>query len=332
MNTFTGLEYIKIDIANQYGYEFDKKTWKERIHWTNTNIKVLEDLELIAKEPILYAKAVRALRDAEKGKATGFIMGLDATASGLQIMACLIGCHTTAANVNLTGTGKREDIYSKVADRVNKVTGLSYSKADVKKPVMTTFYGSKKQPEELFGEGTEELVKFQNILEEQLPGAMECMQDMQGCWDPFALFHKWTLPDGHIAHVPVMQANDMKIEIDELEHATYTFRAYQNKPAAKGLSLAANIVHSIDGYIVREMVRRADLMGFALLTIHDSFWASPNHMNKVRQNYTDILTEISKSNLLGDILREITNDVDLQHIKLSDTLHTSIVSANYALS
>jgi len=332
MKKFTGIEYIKIDIANQYGYEFDKKTWKERIHWTNTNIKVLEDLELIAKEPILYAKAVRALRDAEKGKATGFIMGLDATASGLQIMACLIGCHTTAANVNLADTGKREDIYSKVADRVNKVTGLSYSKADVKKPVMTTFYGSKKQPEELFGKGTDELKQFHNIITEQLPGAMECMKDMQDCWNPFALTHQWTLPDGHVARVPVMQAIDKKVEIDELNHATYTFRAYENKPAAKGLSLAANIIHSIDGYIVREMVRRADLMGFALPTIHDSFWASPNHMNEVRQNYLDILIEITLSDLLGDILREITDDNDLQHIKLSNNLHTCMTSADYALS
>lgn len=330
MQQFTGREYILIDIANQYG--FSKITWQERIHWTHSNRTVLEDLTESAEEPILYAKAVRALRDADKGVATGFIMGLDATASGLQIMACLIGCHTTASNVNLIDSGQREDVYTKVADRINKVTGLNYSKSDVKKPVMTTFYGSKKQPEELFGEGTEELIKFQQILQEQLPGAMECMKDMQDCWRPNALSHTWTLPDGHVAKIPVMQVNDMKIEIDELNHATYTFRTYENKPTPKGLSLAANIIHSIDGYVVREMVRRADKQDFALLTIHDSFWSSPNYMNKVRQNYIDILVEIAKNHLLRDILREITDDVDLQHIKLSDNLHTSITNADYALS
>ena len=330
MQTFTGIEYIKIDIANQFG--FDKLRWDERIQWATTMDSCLEDIVEDAKDPILYAKAVMTLRDAQRRIPTGYMIGLDATASGLQIMACLIGCHKTAANVNLINTGYREDVYQKVADVMTKLTTNTYEKDQVKYPVMTTFYGSKKQPKDLFGDKSPELHAFIETLNEELTGAMECMEDMQGCWQPEALEHQWTLPDGHVACVKVEQPVDRKIEIDEYNHATFTFRSYENIPAPKGLSLAANIIHSIDGYIVREMVRKADKQGFYMLHIHDSFWASPNHMNKVRQNYLDILMEITDSDLLEHILREITGNNELKFIKLSDNLCANIQDAEYALS
>lgn len=329
MQLFTGYEYILIDIANQFG--MDKFNWMARLQWTNDNITILETLEDIADDPILFMKGVRALRSVERGEATGFIMGLDATASGIQIMACLQGCVKTANAVNLIDHSQRKDVYQDVANIMSKATGEKITKDIVKKPVMTTFYGSKNQPQEVFGEKTPELRLFYETLEEMLPGAMECMNDMQGCWLPNALEHKWTLPDGHIAKVKVMNSVDKKIEVDELNHATYTHRAYVNTPSEKGLSLPANIVHSVDGYLVREMVRRADIQGFELLSIHDSFWASPNYMDQVRINYIDILTEIADSNLLEDILNEITGQ-SLKLKKFSTTLPKQMRSANYALS
>jgi len=329
MQTFTGIEYIKIDMANQYG--LDKLTWDARIEFITTNINNLDTLETNAKEPILFAKAKRAYRDATAKHKTGFIMGLDATASGIQIMACLQGCPKTAKQVNLGNTGAREDVYQVVADKMSKIVGDQLYKEDVKKPVMTTFYGSKNQPEEAFGEDTPELEAFYKTLSEMLPGAMECMQDMQKCWQPTVLEHKWTLPDGHVAKVKVLNTVDKKIEIDELDHATYTHRAYVNTPAPKGLSLAANIVHSIDGWIVREQVRKASMQGFELLTIHDSFWASPNFMNNVRQNYLDTLKEIADSSLLEDILNEITG-LKGKLTKLSNNLSSTMLHSNYALS
>lgn len=80
MQHFSGRDYIKIDIANQWG--LDKKPWNERIEWVNDNDKVLESLDTKADKPLLYMKAVRAHRKAQQGIPTGFIMGLDATNSG----------------------------------------------------------------------------------------------------------------------------------------------------------------------------------------------------------------------------------------------------------
>jgi DNA-directed RNA polymerase len=329
MQQFSGLEYIKIDIANQFGH--DKLTWDQRIDFVDQNINQLEALEASANDPILYAKAVRALADAHNGAATGYMVGLDATASGIQIMAALQGCKTTACAVNLIPTGIREDVYQSVADQMTERTGRPLDKATVKKPVMTTFYGSKKQPEEVFGEDTTELRAFYKTLDDMLPGAMDCMNDIQGCWQSGAHLHKWTLPDGHVASVKVMQSVDKKIEVDELNHATFTHRAYVNQGTDTGLSLAANVVHSIDGFIVREQVRRSDRLGYKLPTIHDSFWAHPNFMNEVRQGYLTTMMEIAESSLLEDILNEITGSTG-KLTKLSHDLAYHMTDSNYALS
>jgi DNA-directed RNA polymerase len=291
----------------------------------------LEDCIEHADEPFLYTKAVYAYSDAKVGNPTGYIMGLDATASGLQLMACLTGCMATAANTNLTSLTTREDIYGKVANEMNKLLGTSLTRKQVKDPVMTVFYGSKAQPIKLFGEGTPALQAFYKVLNTELPGAMKLMQIMQAHWDPYTLKHEWSLPDGHVVVAPVYQKVDKKIEVDELNHATFTHRADVIMPADNGLSLAANIIHSIDGYVVREMYRRTNILFVNMAAIHDSFWAHPNDMNLLRRTYVEILAEIADSDLISDILFEICG-TRRNYIKKVPNLGDMICQSEYALS
>jgi len=277
MKQFSSEDYIKIAIANTYG--LDRLDWNKRIVWVNNvihtfkqgqpnnvngTISAIYELEstnaVNAKEPMMFRKACQALRDFYDNNPSGYFMMLDATASGLQILACLIGCHDTARNTNLLG-GSRVDVYEMVAKGMSEYLGDTVSREDVKKPVMVNFYGSKAQPKALFGEDTPELNAFYDILDKELGGAVEAMNDIQSCWNPNVLVHEWTLPDGHTAYVPVLEAVDKKIEIDELEHCSFTHRAYINKESTYGISLAANVVHSIDGFIVREMTRRCAVDG-----------------------------------------------------------------------
>lgn len=272
MQTFTGLEYMYISIANYFGY--DKWTWNERLHWGKVHApKILANPEYYeeADEPILMYKSAKEVAKVLRGEPTAMLMGLDATASGIQLFAALTGCHDTARNVNLINTGKREDVYSKLAQTMSTIAGKVITRNEFKHPLMTTMYGSKAMPKALFGEDTPELQAYYETLTKELTGAMEAMADIQSCWQGDALAHSWVLPDGHTAHVPVMVAVDKKIEVDELNHATFTHRAYINSSQESGISLSANIIHSLDGYVVREMVRRAHKKGYTLLTIHDSF-------------------------------------------------------------
>jgi DNA-directed RNA polymerase len=325
MQTFNGIEYVKINIANCYGH--DKMVWKDRIDWVdNHTIENLKSMAEDADSPMLYLKGLCALEDALEGIPSGMIMGLDATASGLQIMAALTGCEETASHVNLIDTGKRECIYQNIADHMGVERSL------VKKPVMTTFYGSEKQPEVIFGENTPELKKYYDALEERLPGAMYCMETIQSCWDSTAYSYTWTLPDNHTVVMKVMDTVDKKIEVDELDHCTFTYRTSINKPQKKGLSLAANVIHSIDGYICRQMYKRAKQQGFDILTIHDSFWCHPNHVNELRRNYNQILSDIAQTKLLKYILIQITGNPYIKVDKPLTALPSHILKANYSLS
>ena len=65
MKTYSGFEYLCIDVANQYG--LDKKLFEERIEWAQTNIDQLEALADQAETKPLYLKAVMAIRKVQQG-------------------------------------------------------------------------------------------------------------------------------------------------------------------------------------------------------------------------------------------------------------------------
>jgi hypothetical protein len=239
MQQLTPYEYILIDIANCWG--LDKYTWDERIAWVKENVEDLEALVIDAKDPYLYLKAIRAKQDAEIGIATGYMIGLDATQSGLQLMACMSGCRTTAKNTNLINTGKREDFYNKVTATMNRFSLGGYGRDDIKPPVMTVFYGSQNEPMKVFGEDTPELAAFYATLEKECPGPMEVMEDIKKCWNSDALVHSWVLPDGHTAYVPVKVQVSKKIEVAELSKATFTYITEINEPSDYNIPLIANV-------------------------------------------------------------------------------------------
>lgn len=328
MQTFSGTEYLKIDIANNFG--LGRLDWGDRIHWYQNNEPKLEVMSSLAKHPILFRKAVRAMRTVQQGSPTNHIMGLDATNSGLQILGAMSGCHETAKATNLINVGQRVCGYSIIADHMNTIPGVLVDRDTVKKPVMTVFYGSTAKPKEIFGTGAA-LVAFYEAIKEVLPGAYGLMSLFQEQWNSYATEHQWTLPDGHVARVPVTQTVERSIEIDECEHLRFTYRAKVIAPVIRSRSLAANIVHSVDGWIVRQMVQAAHQQGFWLAPIHDCFYTSPNNMDQVRENYIKIMQWIARNSLVSDILSEIKGS-NVPYIPLSRTLSPLMTNAEYALS
>lgn len=135
--TFSGMNYLKIDVASNFG--LDKKTWDERIAWTNTNMDKLEELVHKADEPALYFASVRGLRQAQSGEPSGYPISLDATSSGLQILACLTGDANAASICNVVDEGARMDAYTIIYDIMLSLLGEEerISRTDVKSAVMT---------------------------------------------------------------------------------------------------------------------------------------------------------------------------------------------------
>jgi hypothetical protein len=262
MKTFTGWEYLLIDVANNFNLDLDKQRFEDRIQWTTANLEQLETLAAGSKwkEKPLYLKAVMAVRDAQKGIPSGHLVGLDAVCSGLQIMSVLSGCEAGATATGLIDPDRRADAYTKCTEIMSKKLGgiEETNRKKVKQAVMTAFYGSQKEPEKAFGKDTPELAAFYESMYELSPGSCELLEELLDSWQSFALAHTWKLPDGFTAHVRVMQQQKEDIEVDELDHHTYRYVHYVNEGCEKDKKNAANVVHSVDGYILRSLLRRCN--------------------------------------------------------------------------
>lgn len=417
---FTGWEYLLIDAANQYG--LDKATFEERIEWATAHLDELEtmgDKKGQWKEKPLYQKAVMAIRDAQTNKPTGHLVGLDAACSGMQIMSAMTGCQKGGLATGLVDPAVCADAYSictTVMNRLLKNTAASavnIPRKSVKQAVMTYLYGSKKEPKKLFGEDTDELKAFHLAVQEIAPGAVEALHAFVASWQPYSLSHDWELPDGYNAHVKVMETVAHRIELDELNGVSFTYQGKENIGCARAVKNAANIVHSVDAYVLRSLVRRCnydltwvtqwqtalegmllqrelgdepttvtdyseeatrklqryqaclmaditlldhirlDQIGglgtahirkllrtvnqmlthvpFEVVTIHDEFKAHANHLNSLRMHYREILAEIAESDLLADLLSQVTHrQVTVR--KHSQVLPQLIRNSNYAIS
>ena len=139
------------------------------------------------------------------------------------------------------------------------------------------------------------------------------------------------MPDGHVVTVPVIQKIEKGMEIDEAGHLRYTYRTAVKAPIAKGRALGANIVHSVDGWICREMVRASEKEGFFLATLHDCFYAHPNYMNRVRELYRELLAQVAEMDLVGAIVSQIYPK-PVSFGKLSTRLPELIRNSEYTLS
>lgn len=256
--TYTGWQYLLIDAATHYGH--DKMTFEQRIVWGADNLHQLESLADTAETKPLYLKAVQAIRKAQQGQATGHLVGVDGCCSGIQVMSVLTGCVAGATATGLVDPNVRADAYSACTAAMNEILGggLTVPRKDAKQALMTSFYGSKAQPKTLFGEDTPELAAFYEAAQKIAPGAWDLLQTLLGSWRPYALSHQWVMPDGFDARIKVMKKMETRIEVDELDHASFTYEYYDNIGAKSGLSNAANLTHSVDAYILRAMHRRCN--------------------------------------------------------------------------
>lgn len=261
--TFTGAQYLKIDVANNYG--LDKKTWNERLAWFDENEHKLDDLMSSADEPALFFAGVNAYRAAKAGGVCTYPIALDATSSGLQILSCLTGDRKAAQLCNVINLpldfseeaeAARADGYTIIYHHMVSMAGgaAKIERNDCKDAIMTALYGSVAKPKEVFGEG-----KLYDIFQETMgtlaPLAWELNKQMLAIWNPKAYMNSWIMPDNFHVNIKVMDA--VKENVHFLNKA-YEIIRYMNQPTKEGRSLGANSTHSIDGMIVREMVRRCD--------------------------------------------------------------------------
>lgn len=259
MKMYSAFDFLCIDIANQN--DLDKKLFEERIQWVKENFNRLLYLQTNSKERPLYLKAVNALYRACRGEQIGHMVGLDATCSGMSIMSVVTKCYKGCLATNLIDPNVRNDAYTMVTDEAGSYLegDLIVTRQDAKEATMTTLYGSQAKPREIFGTDTEELDAFYAGLVAVAPLAVQLLGDLRMAWQPFALEHRWVAPDNFNVRIKVMQkVEGERVEVDELDGATFTYEYYVNEGTKSDLKLVANVTHSLDAYLLREMELRCN--------------------------------------------------------------------------
>jgi hypothetical protein len=238
--TFTPFQWIQIAIANAFGQ--DKQSFTQRLAWFNLSDRDLDPAE--AEEPA-YAYALKsALEGNDKVR-----IHLDATASGTQILAAFANCWKSGSHCNLFGEARR-DAYTDGWQAMGMTEEID--RASFKSAFMTSQFGSKKVPREALGEAN--LPAFYEMYQREFPGVWGVLGYIQGLWQSDVHSHRWTMPDGF----EVIQLNTgIYEEPVELFGEMVVVRKQVRTEERRGIALAANITHSADGFICREMVKRA---------------------------------------------------------------------------
>ncbi len=189
-------------------------------------------------------------------------------------------------------------------------------------------YGSKKEPKRIFGTSTEKYKAFYKAAEIVAPGAMEFLELVVTYWKPYADEHAWIMPDGFEVKIPVIQTAQDLIYIPEFDQEIL-YQYSRIEGTAKGISLAANICHATDSYVMREVVRKCS--DIEILPIHDEYLTHPNNVDQVRKAYRETLAEIAESNLLNDILSQLSGQVE--NVEMVDKcIADNIRKSEYAIS
>lgn len=237
---YTAMQWAQIALANAFG--MDKLTLDERLEWARANDRYLDPAD--AEEPAA-AYAIKSLLEGNDRVR----IHLDATASGTQVLAALANCRKSGAHCNLFGEG-REDAYTHIWKAMGELPGVSRKMA--KQAFMTYQFGSKAVPREMLGDAN--LPAFYDAFQREFPGVWNVLRYMENLWQADRTSHRWTMPDGF----EVIQWNEgVEDETVTLFGREVTVKKQVKVTKRRGISLMANITHSCDALICREMVKRA---------------------------------------------------------------------------
>ena len=243
----TGTQYLQADIACKHDKSFEKKPWMDRVNQFSTLNLDDPSIYKTASNPVGLRAAILNYKKAEQGEGIGYMCSFDAASSGLQLLSLLI---SDPLSFKLCGGDENIlDAYTELFMHMNP--SIQVERKDVKQAIMTAFYGSKVTPLDVFGENID---VFYETLEKMAPGAWETNLEIQELWNMVdETYYQWYLPDGFFCHIDTEDKERVPFKFLDEEYSVV--QTVNQKPKFhKGLG--PNMIHSVDGMIVREMFRR----------------------------------------------------------------------------
>ena len=326
--TKKGMEWIKFQLATTYG--LDKATMQERLDWIDNAenyalvqrvwrdpVGNLADWEN-ADEPWLFLAACNEFCELhfEHRFHTHLPVAVDATCSGLQILAGLARDASTARMVNVIGSEKPQDAYATIASRsVEAIPDRlkpHWDRKVTKRCVMTIPYNAKpfsnrsyirdafkeKGVEATKDELTQCVQAVRAAMEVVVPGAMSVMKwietEISRAIKAGADEINWTTPSGFKVQQRLMKHETTQICTQLMGRCRVNVIG-----AEKGVDLkhhknatAPNLIHSLDASLLHMAVMQFNA---PIALIHDSVLCRATDMcilsTLVRKTYMRLFAE-----------------------------------------
>ena len=138
-----------------------------------------------------------------------------------------------------------------------------FNRDHIKKSDMIGGYGAgrvlvakqlKEDLKELYFDGVEEY--FYQAQDNITPMVSILKETFQTLWDDGRVDYKWTLPDGFVAHLRPEET--VEIEVNPFGGLPISMIARAINPTTRNTTLGVSIIHSVDGFIARELVNRCN--------------------------------------------------------------------------
>ena len=323
-----GMEWLKFQLATTYG--LDKATMDERLAWIENSqnhelccrivrdpIGNIADWEH-ADEPWLFLAAANEYINLYYGHTdmTHLPVAVDATCSGLQILAGLAKDASTARMVNVIGSEKPQDAYATIASRSMEAIPdrlkPHWDRKVTKRCVMTIPYNAKpfsnrSYIRDAFKEkgvdvDKEELTLCVNAVRSAMnivvPGAMRVMKwietEIARAIKSGADEIKWVTPSGFKVNQRLMKRKSTVIQTQLMGRCEVHVAGVETGVDLKHHknATAPNLIHSLDASLLHLAVMGTN---FPIALIHDSVLCRATDMcnlsTLVRKTYMTLFAE-----------------------------------------
>lgn len=271
MEKFSVVEYLAIGIANSFGK--DKLNFAERIEWTKVHLKQLPEILHEADEPEMAYAGLKSLQYfLTSGQLDGHLVGLDASASVIQIISSLMRDPQGLFMTGITSPN-RGDVYTSIFKNftqflLQKGIEIDFSnltRSTLKDVLMKYAYGAYNEPVDVLGQQVFEL--FEEYVVIALPAVATYLNTLKGAQnasDEAQIYsYHWVLPDGHESFsLPFSKTGETfqscfkGAGLDGSNaYATFSLSFFGQENKVAYIKNAANCIHSIDAFAVREMHR-----------------------------------------------------------------------------
>ena len=320
-------EWLAFQVATTYGK--DKDTWEERQEWVINNttliariaedpIGCLSEWEA-AEEPWQFLAACEEYYNCiimRRRRYTCLPVAIDATCSGLQILAGLARDKSTATLVNVIGSDRPQDAYKAVAEyskpKIPEKLRPYWDRKSVKRSVMTIPYNAKPFSNrtyirdalkdkgiEIDQEDLTQTVKaVRGAMDTIVPGPMSVMKWIEkevsaiiksGRKKANVVELEWTTPSGFVVTQRLMKRNVQQLRLQLLGECRINLTTDDDEKVSivrHKAATAPNLIHSLDASLLQMASEEFDA---PLATIHDSVLCRATDMTRlstlVRETY-----------------------------------------------